>query len=193
MGFTTFVAASAHYQAIYSSFAVLILFLLWLYTSWFIVLIGAEITYLHQNPILRFNGIHRWQRSYLLREQLSLALLMAITQRYLTCEPPWSTAGLAEHLRAPVSSIEGLINEFVQAGILIRTLEPEGVALGCPPEQIAVSELIEMLRLPSPIKGMEARASPELAVLQRRDVAVREALKGVTLRTLAHEQEGSNK
>ncbi len=48
--FAKFVAASANYSAIYSSFAVLILFLLWLYTGWMIVLIGAQFSFFHQYP-----------------------------------------------------------------------------------------------------------------------------------------------
>lgn len=188
MGFTAFVAASAHYQAVYSSFAVLILFLLWLYMGWLIVLIGAEITYLHQNPMWQFEGTHRQQQSHLFMEQLALALLVAITRRYLAREPPCSLASLAESLQAPISNIEELVDEFVQEGILIRTLEPEGIALGCPPELIAVSELIEMLQLPGLAGGMEARDGPKLEVLQRRDAAVREALQGVTLRTLATDE-----
>lgn len=43
--FAKFVAASANYSAIYSSFAVLMLFLLWLYTGWMIVLVGAQFSF----------------------------------------------------------------------------------------------------------------------------------------------------
>src|ERR687891_1359651 len=43
MGFAAFVANSAQYAAIYSSFAIMIVFLIWLYTGWLIFLIGAEV------------------------------------------------------------------------------------------------------------------------------------------------------
>lgn len=43
--FAKFVVTSAKYSAIYSSFAVLILFLLWLYVGWMIVLIGAQFSF----------------------------------------------------------------------------------------------------------------------------------------------------
>ncbi|MEM7009261.1 MAG: YihY/virulence factor BrkB family protein, partial [Thermodesulfobacteriota bacterium] len=43
------VAKSTKYASIYSSLAVLILFMLWVYINWLIFLIGAQITYCHQN------------------------------------------------------------------------------------------------------------------------------------------------
>ena len=50
MAFSAFVASSSRYSAIYSSFAVLILFLIWLYVGWLIVLAGAQVAYYHQHP-----------------------------------------------------------------------------------------------------------------------------------------------
>lgn len=48
--FASFVVTSANHQAIYSGFAVVILFLLWLQISWLILLTGASITFYLQNP-----------------------------------------------------------------------------------------------------------------------------------------------
>ena len=40
--FTAFIASSTRYTAIYSSFAILVLFLIWLYLNWMILLVGAH-------------------------------------------------------------------------------------------------------------------------------------------------------
>lgn len=48
--FTTFVVSSANYQVIYSSFAIIMLFLIWLHISWLIFLAGVSITFYMQNP-----------------------------------------------------------------------------------------------------------------------------------------------
>ncbi len=45
-GFATFVANSGNYAAIYSAFATLILFLIWLYLNWLILLVGSSICFL---------------------------------------------------------------------------------------------------------------------------------------------------
>src|SRR6266850_8574870 len=74
-GFTVFVASSTRYYAIYSSFAILLLFLLWLHVGWVIVLLGAQVAYAHQH--IRF---YEGERELLTtgppgREKLRLALL----------------------------------------------------------------------------------------------------------------------
>jgi len=48
--FTNFVVSSTNYQAIYSSFAIIILFLIWIQISWLIFLAGVSITFYVQNP-----------------------------------------------------------------------------------------------------------------------------------------------
>jgi len=47
--FTKFVVSSTNYEAIYSSFAIIVLFLIWLNISWLIFLSGASITFYTQN------------------------------------------------------------------------------------------------------------------------------------------------
>ncbi len=49
-GFAAFVVNSLYYTAVYSSFAILMVFLIWLYVGWFIVLVGGEVAYVYQHP-----------------------------------------------------------------------------------------------------------------------------------------------
>src|SRR5262249_18042438 len=65
--FTKFVAESAKYSAIYSSFAVLIVFLLWLYVGWLIMLIGAQIFFFHQHPAAYLSHLPWQQGSHAFR------------------------------------------------------------------------------------------------------------------------------
>jgi len=48
--FAAFVVSSTHYAAIYSSFAILVLFLIWLYVSWLVLLVGAALAFYLQHP-----------------------------------------------------------------------------------------------------------------------------------------------
>jgi membrane protein len=50
--FTSFIVASTRYAAIYSGFAILVLFMTWVYLSWLILLIGSEVSFYYQNPHL---------------------------------------------------------------------------------------------------------------------------------------------
>jgi membrane protein len=49
IGYINFQIGVARYNAIYGSFAALPLFLVWLQVSWIIVLLGAELSFAHQN------------------------------------------------------------------------------------------------------------------------------------------------
>src|SRR5262249_57654889 len=87
-GFAVFVASSTRYYAIYSSFAILLLFLLWLHVGWVILLLGAQVAYSHQY-------VHFYQREHDVvaqspagREKLALQLLLLIGQNfYLGLDP----------------------------------------------------------------------------------------------------------
>jgi membrane protein len=48
--FALFVAGSTRYAAIYSTLAVLILFLIWVYVSWLVLLFGAAVACYRQYP-----------------------------------------------------------------------------------------------------------------------------------------------
>lgn len=48
--FASFVAGSAKYAAIYSSFAIGIIMLIWIYLNWMILLLGASLAFYLQNP-----------------------------------------------------------------------------------------------------------------------------------------------
>ena len=42
-------AGSTQYAAIYSSLAILIIFMIWLYVSWIVVLVGASVSFYMQH------------------------------------------------------------------------------------------------------------------------------------------------
>jgi membrane protein len=181
MGFAAFVANSAQYAAIYSSFAIMIVFLIWLYVGWLIFLVGAEVAYFHQHPhafireALHGTGGHRFQ------EWLALSAMVEITRRHFSDGPPWKPTELAASFG--VSSLENFIDDFVRAGILLRSLDPEGVALARPPENVTVNEVLDIA---SDSAAHELRnPGPATDILTRRDRAVHDALEGITLKSLA--------
>src|SRR5437667_7736027 len=93
--FAAFVANSARYAAVYSSFAILIIFLIWLYTGWLIFLIGAEVTYCHQHPSAFVREAMTGGRGYRFEEWLFLSVLLEITRSHFSDERPWEQTELA--------------------------------------------------------------------------------------------------
>jgi len=183
MAFAAFVANSAQYAAVYSSFAIIIVFLIWLYVGWLIFLIGAEVTYFHQYPSVFLHEAFRGGRGHRFEEWLALSALIEITRRHFSDENPWRSTELADYLG--VSSLENFVDRFVRAGILLRSAEPEGIALARPPETLAVKDILDIVD-DSAIQD-DNNSGPAADILLRRDQAVQNALDGITLKALVAE------
>jgi membrane protein len=183
--FAILVSSSSQYAAIYSSFAIVIVFLIWLYVGWLIFLIGGEIAYFHQHPYAFLREALHVGRGHRFHEWLALSALLEITRRYLSGRAPWTTAELSAYLG--VSSFGNLIDDLVKVGILLKSAEPEGVALARPPETIAVKEILDIV---AGADDDEPKSSGAVGdVLSRRDQAVSKALEGTTLAALASESQ----
>ncbi len=193
MIFATFVAGTAKYSAIYSSFAILILFLMWVYVGWLIVLIGAQVAYYHQHPSAYLTRLRWKQNTSAFREYLALMMLLHMTRRYLAQEPPYQEPELAAKLGVPLSAQEELIEDFIDHGLVYRTVDPKGLMLGKPPEQVTVLEILHLVshREYPPVEVEPNENDPVGALLRLRDQAIRETLNGMTLKMLAAEEPAS--
>jgi membrane protein len=183
MAFAAFVANSAQYAAVYSSFAIMIVFLIWLYVGWLIFLVGGEVTYFHQYPSVFVHEALRRGRGHRFEEWLALTALVEITRRHFSDENPWQSTELADHLG--VSSLENFIDQFVRAGILLRSADPEGVALARPPEAVTVKDILDIVD--DSATQDDKNTGPAAEILRRRDQAVQNALDGITLKSLVAE------
>jgi membrane protein len=184
--FATFVAESANYSAIYSGFAVLVLFLLWLYAGWLIVLIGAQLSFFYQHPTAYLSRLLWQQGTHAFREQLALSVLLVLARRYAKGEGAWDMNELAIELRLPVSLVEEQVQHLIEAGLVGLMTRPEGVSLTKPIELISVMEVLNTVH-----KGRVDDAAVLLdvddairQVLCRRDEAVATALAGHTVGSL---------
>jgi len=185
--FAAFVANSARYAAVYSSFAILIIFLIWLYTGWLIFLIDGEVTYFHQHPSAFVREAMTGGRGYRFEEWLFLSVLLEITRRHFSDERPWEQTELAARFGA---SLGNLIDDFVKAGILLRSAEPEGIALARPPEMVTVNDVLDIVRGPA-VENVED-PGPIAEILLLRDEIVHKAFEGVTLKSLVEKSQSIN-
>jgi membrane protein len=186
LAFSALVASSTSYSAIYSSFAVLVLFLLWLQVAWLVVLVGGQVAYVHQHPT-SYVAV-RGRPSARLRERAGLGALVEITRRYLAGEPPPRLDDLTGRLGAPLAIVDEVIEDFVAHGFLARAIEPDGVVLARAPELIPVAEVLAAIREPAhDAIDLDVAGGPAVDTLRRRDDAVDHALAGLTLRSVASE------
>ena len=144
--FASFVVSSAQYTAIYSAFAALILFMLWLYFAWLVLLAGAAIAYYHQNPD-RLSGDPSDTMSPRFQEWLGVAIMVESAAAFQRGAPPPSEHAIAESLSAPGMSVSELIGPLSADGLIVATGESEvGWLPARPPEQIPVNDVVSLLR-----------------------------------------------
>jgi len=85
--------------------------------------------------------------------------------------------------------LEDLIDSFVARGILARAVEPPGLILARPADQLLVVDLLDAIRNPGvdDVQAQGTGAAAVLGVLRRHDEVLRDALQGLTLQSLASE------
>ncbi|MDN5871067.1 MAG: YihY/virulence factor BrkB family protein [Nitrococcus sp.] len=119
-GFASVIATSSHYRAVYSAFASLILFMMWVYLSWLILLLGASITYYHQHP-RQLRWLRREPRlSLRMTEWVALSVLALIAERYYHRQPPWTADKLAGRLHLPQELFDEVLTMLTDCGLLKR-------------------------------------------------------------------------
>ncbi|GGY78875.1 YihY/virulence factor BrkB family protein [Marinobacter zhanjiangensis] len=117
MIFASFVAGSTKYAAIYSSFAIGIIVLIWTYINWMILLMGSSIAFYLQNP-----GNVSKQRevdaSPQLQEQIALVLMWSVGQPFATGRPAPQQEKLEQDMRVPGEITRRISDKLIRKGLL---------------------------------------------------------------------------
>ena len=119
--FTTFIVNSTNYTAIYSGFAILIIFMIWIYMSWLIILTGASISYYHQNPDRISNQSLVTRLSCRLREKLALTIMQLIASSFHYNEKEWSLKTLARKTKISEYALTVVISSLLSNKLLKTT------------------------------------------------------------------------
>jgi membrane protein len=185
MAFTAFIADSVNYTALYSGFAVVVVFFVWLNLAWWIVLLGGMVAYLHQHAVVFMRGWPAEMPDFAFEEWLVLAALSDIGRRYLSRASLATESELSDRLGVPLAQIERVIDKCVRRGLLLRSAEPRGISLGRAPEDISSAEILETVRGELIVPSLNSDAVAEL--LRSRDTVLRQGLAGITLKNLVDE------
>ena len=114
------------YNAVYGSFAALPLFLIWMQTSWEILLFGGELSFAYQN-ISRFAEERESLRiSYDQRRKVLLAVMILVARNFRDHGGTLSTDTIRERLGLPTRIVNDVLFQLVQAGQLIAVRSGDG-------------------------------------------------------------------
>ena len=188
MIFTKIVTASTNMVAIYAGFAIFLAALIWIYLSWLILLIGAQLSFYVQNPRYLRAGQAPVRLTSRLRERLALTVMLHVARNFVSGAKPWRLRGLAEQLEVPGSALETVIEALEHAGLLTTTDEEE-VLPARDLESIGMHDILTAVRDERQYETWllwRARTEPVAdSIADSVEAAIRERTAGMTLRELA--------
>jgi membrane protein len=158
----------SNYNAIYGSFAALPLFLTWLQTSWMIVLLGAEISFAHQNAAWFEFKPRVAELNHAGRRLVALWVMLHIAKRFYNGERCCSAEELSRAAGLPALLVRQTLKELEEAG-LVAAVAPHGTKARCPDEEYngfiyQPATPVTTLTIQKVIDRLEARGSSELPV-----------------------------
>jgi len=139
----------ARYGAIYGSFAALPLFLIWLQTSWLVVLFGAEVSFAHQNVETYEFEPDCLSVSRSFKTLLSLLVTQRLVHRFCDGEKPSDASGLSHELDIPVRLVRQILYELSESGVASEVRKGEDKELAYQPaidlDKVTVKFVIDHL------------------------------------------------
>ncbi|MGQ1890508.1 YihY/virulence factor BrkB family protein [Thermophagus sp. OGC60D27] len=119
-GYIYFQVGVSRYNAIYGSFAALPLFLIWMQTSWNIVLFGAELAFAHQNERSFEFEVDTKKMSIYAQKLVSILMVREVVKAFALKEKPFSVSDLAEKLKLPIRLVNDLVYKLFDCGVLVE-------------------------------------------------------------------------
>ncbi|PIR37195.1 MAG: ribonuclease BN [Alphaproteobacteria bacterium CG11_big_fil_rev_8_21_14_0_20_39_49] len=146
-GFTNFVAGSSSHTLIYSAFATVIVFMVWIYLVWLVLLIGSSISFYIQNPQYRLNKNKFLSLSPSNKETAALEIMTHIAQSYFADKPVSSVNELAKICKFPLQAVDEIIY-YLSRSELISVEEGTGsIVPKRPLEHITYFDIINSVRI----------------------------------------------
>ncbi len=187
--FAEFARTSTQYAAIYSSFAIFLLFLIWLYLNWLILLLGASIAFYIQHPEYLVLEQGEPRLSNRMRERVALMLMYMIGKTYRDGGPAWTFPDLTQELGVPTYALQRVLDSLQQGGLLVQTGgDPPGYLPSRDLGSIALGHMLDAVRTAGEEQYLGPQAVPAPAeiesILAKVNLAIEEQVRGLTLRDL---------
>jgi len=125
--YVNFQIGVARYNAIYGTFAAIPLFLIWLQTSWLIVLFGAELSFAAQNVETYEFEPDCLSASRAYKRLLALFITQRVVKKFTDGQKAPDAPQLSHELQIPVRLVRQLLYDLAEASVLseVRSRERE--------------------------------------------------------------------
>jgi len=181
--FAAFVVSSTRYEAIYSGFAIVIVFIIWVYVSWMILLMGAQMAFYAQFPFA-LGPRHTAGRAAGAVERAGMTVMYLVAGDYLRGEPARTGAQLAETSGLDAASVEDALAQLQAANLLVVS-EDGGYLPARDIDAIGIKDVWNAVH-DGPVEPAGTPGLPDAVagVLSGIDSAIGGALEGRSLRDL---------
>lgn len=148
-GYINFQFGVSRYNAVYGSFAALPLFFVWLQISWLIVLLGAEISFAHQNvDTYEFEQDCRGA-SHVLKRLVALRIVHMLVKHFQDGEEELTAEGIAHYLEMPIVLVNTILFDLVASRLVaeVRWSDDQSAAYqpARDPNTITIKSVIDAL------------------------------------------------
>ena len=143
--FTTFVVTASARQAVYASFAIAIVTLIWLYLNWLTLLIGAQLAFYIQHPEYLRIGRQEPRLSNSMRERLALNIMLLVGRTFRDPQQSLSIQSLSDALQIPSLTLEPILRDLEDDGLL-TTNEKDELLPGRETALITLREILNVVR-----------------------------------------------
>lgn len=116
----------SNYNAIYGSFAALPLFLIWLQTGWFIVLLGCQLCFFIQHYSNYQYKPHFDELSFAAKKIMAVQISCLLVQQFLHYEQAVNSQYIASKLQLPLGWVQTLLRLLAQTGIVAAIQSDDG-------------------------------------------------------------------
>lgn len=183
--FTAVILYSSQMMVVYTGFAIVLTTLIWVYLSWLILLIGAQLAFYIQFPQYLRQGEESTELTGSAREQVGLSVMYLIGRDYAQGKIHWTGTSLADELDIPGTALASVLSCLERGGLIVATEKdhflPAREAAGI--ELVTVIEAVRTRtagRLTLDVRPVTAAATVMTGV----ETAIRERLGGQTLKDL---------
>ena len=192
-GYLRFSIGAARSSALFGGFAALPLLLVWIYISWVIVLLGAEVAYAHQNVVAIGRARRGEDPNPAAREVIGVAIATRIARAFRATGEALDAQELGETLGVSERAVRSIVADLERAHIVAPhgDVRRDAFQLGRSAERISVRDVLDALRGPRQPSAPRARIDEHVQrLLAEMDQEAEKALADRTLADLADDPGG---
>jgi membrane protein len=158
--FANSIGQSVRYSTIYGSLAVFPIFLIWLYITWIIVLLGLEIAFTHQHFPALLRSSAAGDRDVCDRVTTGLQIFALIAQRFHKGLDPPTSDDLSRRFLLATGAVDSHLERLSEAGLVRAVTVGSGAEGVVPARSLESVRIVDVIAAFDPVGEDELRQRP---------------------------------